>query len=157
MGKDARQIANWFIQRANKDGRNLTIMSLLKLCYFSQGWHLEMFNIPLFHNRIEAWKFGPVIPDVYFAFRDQRMSLTRTLSGYSNVVDEQEIQFLENIYNLYGNMSSYKMSGLTHVRGGPWDLTQRMSGLYSEIPNDLIKLHYIEKRQKVLSEESTSS
>ncbi|MEY4500467.1 MAG: hypothetical protein RIS52_357, partial [Pseudomonadota bacterium] len=50
---DARQIANWFIERAAKDGRALSIMSLLKLAYITHGWNLETRNAPLFNNRIE--------------------------------------------------------------------------------------------------------
>ncbi|AVW92216.1 Panacea domain-containing protein [Celeribacter baekdonensis] len=64
MAYDARQIANWFVVRAQREGRTLSIMSLLKLTYIAHGWHLEMQEVPLFSNRIEAWQYGPVIPEV---------------------------------------------------------------------------------------------
>ena len=116
-------------------------MSLLKLCYFAHGSHLGKFKKPLFKNKIEAWKFGPVIPDVYYSFRNQGMTPTQLISGYS--VDVDNDIFLEKIYEIYGHMSPFRMSKLTHVKGGPWDLTMKMSGLYSIILNDLIQVHFI--------------
>jgi hypothetical protein len=80
MSYDARQIANWFIERSSREGRPLSIMSLLKLAYISHGWRLEMQNRPLFHNRIEAWQHGPVIPDVYKTLRPQGL-VPKTIDG----------------------------------------------------------------------------
>ena len=38
-------------------------MQLLKLIYVAHGWHLETSSgNPLIQNKIEAWKFGQVIP-----------------------------------------------------------------------------------------------
>ncbi|MDE0305486.1 MAG: DUF4065 domain-containing protein [Albidovulum sp.] len=147
MTYDARQIANWFVRRANQDGRVLSIMSLLKLSYIAQGWHLEIYDRPLFHNRIEAWQYGPVIPDVYAAFRKQGIKPTKVLENYSGVLDSDCERFLEQIYKIYGDMPPMRLSKLTHVAGGPWDSSIKFGGIYSEIPNELIKRHYVEKRE----------
>lgn len=40
-------------------------LKLLKLLYYIQGYHLAMFNAPLFNDRMEAWLHGPVVPSVY--------------------------------------------------------------------------------------------
>ena len=58
MTYDARQIANWFVNRAARDEK---VMSMLKLTYFAHGWNLETKETPLFSNRVEAWQHGPVI------------------------------------------------------------------------------------------------
>lgn len=147
MSYDARQIANWFIERSARDGRPLSIMSLLKLTYISHGWRLEMQNRPLFQNRIEAWQHGPVIPDVYKALRPQGL-VPRTIdSDYPPPTDPADTGFLEEIYNIYGHLSPFKLSELTHVPGGPWETARQWGGWYAEIPDDLIKSHYISKRQ----------
>lgn len=144
---DARQIANWFIIRAARDGRTLSVMSLLKLAYIAHGWHLEVYDRPLFHNRIEAWRYGPVIPDVYRAFRPQGVTPAETLAGLQPVEDETSEEFLEQIYGIYGAMSPFRLSALTHVKDGPWDIVTRHGGPYSQIPDELIKLHYVNKRK----------
>ena len=43
----------------------MTAMRLHKLLYYCQGWHLAWYGRPLFADRIEAWKYGPVVPAVY--------------------------------------------------------------------------------------------
>lgn len=151
LSYDARQIANWFITRAAQDGRALSIMSLLKLAYISHGWHLEMRGQPLFENRIEAWQYGPVIPDVYNEFRPQGVNATQIAPTFSAPNDVPTSELLEQIYQIYGKMSPFQLSELTHVPGGPWETARKWGGWYAEIPNDLIHSHYITKRQTAKS------
>ncbi len=148
MTYDARQIANWFIVNAGKENQKLTIMAILKLIYISHGWYLALYNQPLFYNRIEAWKFGPVVPDVYLGFRNQGMQIDKPLQIESDKIGTAEEKFLTEIYEIYGDLNPYHLSKLTHVPGGPWEITMRIGGLFSEIPNDLIKQHYVIKKQK---------
>lgn len=144
---DARQIANWFIDRSAKDGRVISIMSLLKLAYIAHGWNLEMRNTPLFNNRIEAWRYGPVIPDVYNAFRPQGINSTQMVESFVLPTDATDVGFLEQIYKIYGGMSPFRLSQLTHEAGGPWETASKLGGSYAEIPNDMILGHYVQKRR----------
>lgn len=144
---DARQIANWFILRANQDGnKKLSIMQLLKLVYIAHGWHLEMREEPLFQNRIEAWQYGPVIPDVYSAFRHQGISVTGAVPVEPAQFSPNDEEFLEQVYQIYGSLAPFQISDLTHVPGGPWDIATKAGGYYAPIPNELIKQHYVQKR-----------
>lgn len=146
MPYDARQIANWFVTRAQRDGRNLSIMSLLKLTYIAHGWHLETHDKPLFHNRIEAWQYGPVIPDVYRDFRSQGIDVSAPVKAPSPNFTNADESFLEQVWNIYGKLSPFRLSELAHVSGGPWDIATRTGGYYAPIPNELIKQHYDLKR-----------
>ncbi|MFK4794236.1 Panacea domain-containing protein [Sphingobium sp. ZW T5_29] len=149
MSYDARQIANWFIKRAANDGRVLSIMSLLKLAYIAHGWHLEMRGgKPLFDNRIEAWQYGPVIPDVYNEFRPQGVSASDISPAYQAPLDASTEDLLEQIYKIYGRMSPFQLSELTHVAGGPWETARKWGGWYAEIPDEVILSHYVAKRQQ---------
>ena len=145
---DARQIANWFVERAAQEGRRLTIMQLLKLVYISHGWHLEMRRSPLFMNKIEAWKFGPVIPDVYNAFRSQGVEVSATVQALPSQLAPSDTHLLEQIYSTYGSLSAQRLSDLTHEPGGPWDTATKRWGYFAPIPNDLILPHYEQKRQR---------
>ena len=145
---DARQIANWFVGRAAAENRRLTIMQLLKLVYISHGWHLEMRKTPLIVNKIEAWKYGPVIPDVYNAFRAQGVQPSTAVATHPNTVEARDEHLLEQIYNLYGKMSAMQLSDITHEPGGPWDLSSKQWGYFAPIPNDLIQQHYELKRSQ---------
>lgn len=147
MAYDARQIANWFIVRAAKDSRTLSIMSLLKLVYIAHGWNLEARNHPLISNRIEAWQYGPVIPDVYNAYRPQGVAVTKIDPRFDEPVDSATEKFLDEIYGIYGKLPAFQLSNLTHVPGGPWETARKWGGAYAEIPDDLIHSHYVTKRQ----------
>ncbi|NTG12686.1 SocA family protein [Agrobacterium rhizogenes] len=145
---DARQIANWFVSRAARDNRRLTIMQLLKLVYISHGWHLEMQHSPLIINKIEAWKFGPVIPDVYNAFRSQGVEISAPAPMPAVSLPPSDQHLLEQIYNTYGMLTAQKLSDLTHEPGGPWDTATKQFGYFAPIPNELILPHYQQKRQR---------
>ena len=146
---DARQIANWFIKKAQQQGRSLSIMSLLKLVYISHGWHLEMRNAPLFNNKIEAWQYGPVIPDVYYGFRRQGVVLNNANPTVPEVdISPADADLLEQIWNIYGSLPAFRLSDMTHVPGGPWDIATKSGGNYARILDELIRQHYVDLRQR---------
>ena len=148
MPYDARQIANWFITRAQQDGQTVSIMELLKLTYIAHGWHLETQKAPLFSNKIEAWQYGPVIPDVYNSFRRQGVSVQTPLEGFGDELEPDTTSLLDQVWKIYGHLSAFRLSDITHVRGGPWDLAYRLGGRFSIIPDDIIRDHYVQIRQK---------
>ncbi len=143
---DARQIANWFVQRAGIDGKRLSIMQLLKLVYISHGWYLEMSGAPLIRNKIEAWKHGPVIPDVYRAFRGQDINVAVPVPGFPAINNSYAENILEQIYQSYGKLHAFQLSDLTHEPGSPWDTASKRFGFFAPITNDLILAHYRQKR-----------
>lgn len=143
---DARHIANWFIERAQKDGRVLSIMSLLKLTYIAHGWHLEMRGRPLFSNTIQAWQYGPVVPEVYNAYRWQGKDIGAPIAAFAQDIAAEDRALLEQIYDIYGSLEAFQLSDLTHIPGGPWDITTKAGGYYAPIPNELIRQHYVAKR-----------
>lgn len=146
---DARQIANWFVRRAQQDGKSLSIMSLLKLTYIAHGWHLEMQDAPLFGNKIEAWQYGPVIPDVYNSFRRQGIVVGTTTQTVLDLnLDPADKDLLEQVWNIYGSLPAFRLSDMTHVPGGPWDIATKTGGNYAKIPDELIKQHYVDLRKK---------
>ncbi len=123
-------------------------MELLKLIYISHGWYLEIYDLPLIRNRIEAWKHGPVIPDVYYAFRSQGLNVREQIRGIPVLEDDSVIDVLEQVYSQYGHFEGWQLSRLTHVEGGPWHVTMEIGGPFTPIPDSLIKRHYKEKREE---------
>ena len=154
---DARRIANWFMERGAEDDRPLTIMTLVKLVYIAHGWHLALRGEPLFGNVIDAWAYGPVVPEVYFTLRPQGKTPTDPIPGFEEEITERDIGFLEQIYDIYGDMSAHRLSALTHTAGGPWETTIRLGGRFAEVPNELIRAHYLNKLKKSRQRESENA
>ena len=62
-------IASKFIQLGIDQGRPITPMKLQKMLYLAHGIHLAAYDRPLLKEPIEAWSYGPIIPDVYQNFK----------------------------------------------------------------------------------------
>lgn len=149
---DARQIANWFVRRAACDGRELSIISLLRLAYISHGWHLAISGQPLFRNKVEAWQHGPIIPDVYHAFQKQgiMIKIPTCFAAQHDAIAAGDEDLLEQIYDKYSHISPFRLSEMLNEVGGPWDLARRASGWFAPITNDLIHLDFAAKRRAAL-------
>jgi uncharacterized phage-associated protein len=65
-------VANRLFQLAGRAGYRLTPMQLVKLVFLCHGWMLGLYGKPLVRDRIEAWKYGPVIPKLYNAVKQYR-------------------------------------------------------------------------------------
>ena len=65
----ALSVAEYFIDKSNKDKKSITNKKLQKLLYYAQVWSLVLNDEKLFSERIEAWVHGPAIPVVYRKFK----------------------------------------------------------------------------------------
>ena len=70
MKNNAIAIANYFIDKANSVQRqenDLTLLRLVKYVYIAYGFALAILKKKIIDERfdkVEAWKYGPVIPSV---------------------------------------------------------------------------------------------
>ncbi len=69
MVRRSLELANWFLYAADREGRSLTMLDVIKLVYIAHGWHLGLLQDPLLEEPVEAWKHGPVIRSLYRTFR----------------------------------------------------------------------------------------
>lgn len=148
----AISVANEFIRLGMQDGNKFTPMQLLKLVYISHGWMLGFFNQPLINENIEAWKYGPVIPDLYQAVKNYgRAFVDREIPNSSpQQLTDEEKSVINFVYRKYGNLDGIRLSMITHQPGTPWSRVFSHEGWGDFIPNDVIRGHYSELRNKVV-------
>lgn len=88
-------------------------LKFLKLAYYAQGWNIAWEGRPLFADRIEAWRLGPVPA----ACRNERKHgwpvQVRPLSAEARETVDAIIEF-------YGHMTPYQLMQHSHVADGPW-------------------------------------
>ena len=70
MAYKALDVASYVINYCNRQDKMISNLRLQKLLYFIQAYFViqDGVNSPCFEERIEAWDFGPVVPDVYRYF-----------------------------------------------------------------------------------------
>ncbi len=65
-------VANYLIDLAEQSGKHLQPLKLMKLVYIAYGFGLAVLDRSIIDPRfdkVEAWRFGPVIPSVYHSFK----------------------------------------------------------------------------------------
>lgn len=86
----AMDVANYIVWYVNNflQGQNLTPLKLQKLLYYVQANCLiHTHGRPLFLESIQKWQYGPVVPSVYFEFKD---------SGISHISEPKSIFTFKN-------------------------------------------------------------
>lgn len=120
----ARDVANFFIDLANRNNdEDMTNLRLNKLMYFAQGWSLALLGKPLFNDPIEAWKYGPVVPEIYHKYKIYgNRPITQIDSDYSfSNIAEDEADLLLDVAREYSVYSSPTLVHMSHMQDGPWD------------------------------------
>ena len=89
---NAKSTANYLIYIMLDAFNDLTNMKVNKLVYFAQGHCLSKYGRPLFTEPIEAWPHGPVVPEVYRAYRKYG---DRPIEKYDELI--KQMQMLKTI------------------------------------------------------------
>ena len=146
---DSRQIANHLITIANERGHTMSIMRLLKLAYMTHGWTLAIFDEPLVNDYVQAWKYGPVIPIIYYTFRPHGVYNLPKVSIPKEPQTSKEIcELMGVVFTLYEDLSDGQLTQLTHLPRGPWHRMYKPGELGIVIPNELISEHFKSKYER---------
>lgn len=65
----AMDVAHYIIKREWDEDRPVSNLRLQKLLYFIQGYFYACGENGCFEDEIEAWDFGPVVPNVYREYK----------------------------------------------------------------------------------------
>lgn len=146
---DARAVANYFIERSLEADQPKTPLQILKLVYFSHAWLLGIHGRPLFKQRVEAWKFGPVVADVYHALK--QFGGSDITAPIQSVQDDNwtkdEADILRQVAEKYDSFTGNQLSHMTHWPESPWFTTRIERGLGAVIPEDAIRSYFAERVQ----------
>ena len=166
-------VANQFLRRAGKAG--LTQLQLQKLVYIAHGWTLAFSDQPLTSIEPEAWRRGPVYPDL-------RHKISHVGSGpitdqihendanpfavlaYENrgpvivgQFNEIETRIIDLVWGRYGHLHGFTLSDLTHEKGGPWHTTYYGRGRNAAISNDVTYRYYFDLATRLTNEQAAAA
>ena len=121
MAHTALTVAKYFLALPDKDsGELISNLKLQKLLYYAQGYHVAIHGInePLFHEKLYAWKHGPVVKSVYNHFSNYG-SKALPSGELPTVFSSNTKLLLDDIHSVFGRFSAWALREMTH-RESPW-------------------------------------
>lgn len=128
----AMMIANFIISYCKENNFEINNLRLQKLLYFVQGFYLVNNDKLLFEDSIEKWRYGPVIPQVYHAFKsygsdeindvedeiiviENNNSFSIEVQSYSSDnIKNNDIKFIEAIVTSLKEVDTFDLVEITH-------------------------------------------
>lgn len=92
-----------------ENGADMDQMRMHKMMYLAQRESLMYDKQPLFDAEFQGWKFGPVLLEVRSEYVTGNM-----FRFVTETVSERTRMLVKSVYERYKNMSSWKLSSLSH-------------------------------------------
>lgn len=161
MRDSALSVANYFVDKSLSEQTNLKPLKLMKLVYIAHGYMLALLGNSALNPRfdkVEAWKYGPVIPSVYHSFKiygNQPVTTKTEIFAREESKDEDVVveiitpELCEETYkkvcgfvwDKYKGYTDSELVELLHKPGSPWALVYE-EGKNNEIPDLITRVYY---------------
>ena len=138
---DALTVAEYVIYKCNEKDYIISNLKLQKILYFIQAEFLVYTNNPCFKEKIEAWDFGPVVPEVYQAFKIYGSAHIPGLTNINNInIAASDATLIDEIVSECSNYSASELVEITHNQM-PW-LDAYKKYCNNEITTESIKKYF---------------
>ncbi len=115
---NAEDVAQYILSSRDSEDP-ISHLKLQKLLYYCQGFHLAIFDKPLFKEAIHHWDHGPVVPQVYNIYKSYGSSSLPIVSVDETTLNEQAKEIINEVLSVYGQFSAWKLREMTHEES-PW-------------------------------------
>lgn len=106
FGYSIFDIANWFLLYKEK----MIYEKLQKICYYSEAWHLALYDEKLFNDtKFKALESGPISPELYNFFKNDGFKGFVKVNNLINIKDrgiEEKLSKINNDINLVDLLES---------------------------------------------------
>lgn len=133
----ALQLAKYIVSKCIEDKHPISNLQLQKILYFVQREFLQKRGHSAFKDDIEAWRFGPVVPEVYYYFCGFGAMPISHLYG-THKIESADAPLIDGIIESRRSQRPWDLVNETHRPGSAWDQTYR-NGDRGIIPVDLIR------------------
>lgn len=133
-------VANYIIQLANNfpykdiqfqpDG--ITHLKLQKILYYTQVVFLVKKRERAFEEKIVAWKYGPVIQEIYTKYTSQWRNFLEVDNGWKDSsLTPEDKKLIERTREIFGRYSANQLVEMTHS-DDPWKNTVQSNEISSD-------------------------
>lgn len=136
----AIDVARYIIWYCKQRGYSISNLKLQKILYFVQAEFLVNENRPCFKEEIEAWDFGPVVPEVYHEFKIfGSADIPKVVCGAADeVILERDQVIINEMVDECGEYSAARLVEITHNQA-PW------KEAYEKYCNNIIRKEAIKR------------
>ena len=123
-------VARRFVDAAKEAGKRFTPLQLQKLVFLAHGWAFPLLGRQLVDERVEAWRYGPVFPELYVALKRYRACGVREVPESARervtnrvnevTLNEVEGRMIDLVHEKYGSLTGPMLIELTHREASPW-------------------------------------
>lgn len=138
MSYNVLDVCRHVINYSNEHDYGISNLKLQKVLYFIQAYFLmqKKDHISCFNEKIEAWDFGPIVPEAYCEYRQYGSGDIPTIKSYimfdeNNIWNSKRIKFkntiiadedkalIDKVIDKFADYSATNLVSLTH-RQSPW-------------------------------------
>lgn len=117
--KSALQVAQYVVNKCTMDGYPISNLQLQKILYYIQKEFLYR-DSALFEDDFCAWKFGPVIEEVYYYYCSFGARKIERSYDINTLFDIKEKNIIDDIVEEKRNLNPWEMVEETHKANGAW-------------------------------------
>lgn len=141
----ALSVSSYIIERCHSQNRTISNLKLQKILYFVQAEFLVSRNQPCFVEQIEAWDFGPVVPEVYQHYKVFGSSNIPLIGKTENtlVISKADQELINEIVDECSRYSASALVEITHNQS-PWSDAYAF-GRNSVISQESIREYFAEE------------
>lgn len=134
---DAIELAKYIVSKCIDDDKPISNLQLQKILFYIQKDFIKRGKLA-FPDDIEAWQFGPVVPDVYYHYCGH--GATPIFYKYEETnVELNDKNRIDSIIEDKRELNPWEMVQETHKSGGAWDIIYKDGQCNRNIiPTDLI-------------------
>ena len=155
-----RDVSHYIIVYSNKKDYGVSNLKLQKLLYFVQAFFLINDCPPCFDEKIEAWDFGPVVPEIYREYKryggmdiptidyyvkfDKKNIWNTERIYYEDIISDDDKEMIRAVVDKFAHCSATFLVNLTHNQD-PW-INAYVNGQRNEITKEDIKRYFEQKK-----------
>ena len=101
-----------------KSAEPISNLKLQKLLYYVQGWSLALYDRLAFHEEIQAWVHGPVVPAAFYEYKHYRWNPIEVPTEVV-AISEGESSHVADVLSVYGKFTATQLERISHEES-PW-------------------------------------
>lgn len=153
----ALDVARYIIWYCEEKKYIVSNLKLQKILYFIQAKFLVEKNTPCFSEKIEAWDFGPVVPEAYHEYKQYGSGDIPTIESYimfdeNDIWNSKRIEFedtiiadedkvlIDKVIDKFADYSATDLVSLTHKQS-PW-IDAYAPCQHNEMPINAIRKYF---------------